>query len=83
MFDWVNSTVLNSVMRYVFDKAGVAIIAHGYLNGSEWEQLSGIVISLAICVFSIVSAHTKHKALTLVGEGDAQAGLAIVKNKTT
>lgn len=67
MSDWINTQVMQSVLRWLSDKVGIMIVAHGILSNDEYSQLAGAVISLAVLIFGIVSARFKHQAIDVAG----------------
>ena len=58
----VNADTVSTVLRYILKSAGAAVVTHGYLSSTQWEQAAGALASLGALVWGIYSAHQDAKA---------------------
>lgn len=76
----INMQVVQSVTRFAIDKAGMLIIGHGWVTGTEWEQIAGLSLSIITLIYSMASARMKNEALKVAGNGSAAVGKQVVLN---
>lgn len=78
MNNWFNAQIFNSVARWAVNSAALALVSHGVLTQTDAQTAGGAVLSLAMLAFGVISARTKHVALTVAGGGNIATGAAAV-----
>lgn len=75
-----NEQVFQAVLRWLIDKFGVWLVAGGILTQNQEVTASGAIVTLAVLIFSVVSARFKHAAIETAG-GKPAVKVAIADEK--
>lgn len=76
--NWFNEQAFQSIVRWLLSGAGNILVANGLLTGEQSQVAGGAVMTLAMLVFSIISARTKSTAIKVLGDGSATRGKEII-----
>lgn len=77
MFDWINSTVVSAVAKYLLGILGAYIVAHGF-DATSWQTISGELLALLGTLFtaSAAQSHAVVKA-AVAASGNVVAGKSV------
>ena len=78
MGNWLSTEVAQGVLRSVLISAGGALVADGVITSAQLQTGVGLIVALAMLIWSVISNHQKATAVEVVKAVEAHPRLTVV-----